>query len=52
VLSDYCESCACRALDKSTSLPACSGKVVQCVADPCRAKHAVCRANLCTVVDG
>jgi hypothetical protein len=48
VESDYCGGCACRALTKGETVPACTGTTVQCLVDPCRAKRAACLVGTCT----
>jgi hypothetical protein len=47
--SDYCDGCACRALDRAAVDPKCGGTIVQCLVDPCRGKQAVCAAAACTL---
>jgi hypothetical protein len=47
LVSDYCDGCACRALAHDEADPVCKGKLVQCFADPCQRKAAVCQAGAC-----
>ena len=49
LFSDYCAGCACRALAAGEAEPTCSGKIVQCLVDPCQGKRAVCAAGACTL---
>jgi hypothetical protein len=47
--SDYCDGCACRALDRAAADPKCGGTMVQCLVDPCQGKHAACTGGACTL---
>jgi hypothetical protein len=49
LFSDYCDGCACRALDRAAADPTCKGTMVQCLLDPCQGKSAVCAAGACTL---
>jgi len=50
LFDDYCDGCACEALSVSSPDPFCSsGNYVQCFAQPCGGKVAVCKAGLCEV---
>jgi hypothetical protein len=49
LFSDYCGGCACRALDRAASDPKCGATIVQCFADPCQGKQAVCAAGACAL---
>ena len=46
--SDYCDGCACRALTRAETVPACKGRTVQCLVDPCQRKRAACLVGTCT----
>lgn len=48
-VSDYCTGCDCRALATGQTLPACPGPGVQCFADPCMNKSAVCVQGTCRI---
>jgi hypothetical protein len=45
--SNYCNGCSCQALSTSSGFPACNGTTVNCFADPCMNKTAVCSAGSC-----
>jgi len=49
LLSDYCDGCNCRAVRTNQQLPHCSGRTVQCFADPCLQKKAACVNKRCAV---
>jgi hypothetical protein len=47
--ADYCGGCNCRALSAKQKVDTCSGALVQCFAEPCLQKTAVCLKGVCTV---
>jgi len=48
---NYCDGCACNALSTSSPDPFCSGTIVNCFAQPCGGKTAVCKGGVCAVAD-
>lgn len=48
-VADYCTGCDCRALGPGQTLPACTGPGVQCFADPCMGKTALCVNGSCQI---
>ena len=47
--SDYCAGCNCRPRSTGEPEPVCSGRDVQCVADPCLGEVAICVEGQCTL---
>jgi hypothetical protein len=47
LFSDYCTGCDCRALGPSEPDPTCTGRPVNCIADPCMRRKAECRSGSC-----
>jgi hypothetical protein len=49
VEADYCVDCHCVALNSEEQLAECPGPGVQCFADPCVGKSAVCKNERCVM---
>lgn len=49
LFDNYCDGCACQALGLNEPEPVCKGTYVQCFAQPCMGKVAVCRSGTCQV---
>ena len=49
LMDDYCDGCNCLALGPGQTLPACQGTIVNCFAQPCMNRTAVCLSGKCSV---
>lgn len=48
---DYCGGCRCFALAKSDPRPACTEKMVMCIAEPCHNRTVTCKNSKCAFLE-